>query len=174
MNTLEIYGIYGIIYFCITIPIILLCYKVIGMRLKLFFLKGRGYGLVAEVQQSRGLELHTAKFSGRNLKLKDSRYYDVHSKDYLINDAFGCRALVVFENLKSSVNPLAASFQTLDSETLHGLIMRAIVEGKNSFFKFIESLKAYGPIGLIVVAIYMILTVFLLWRIMQSGGGAVL
>lgn len=160
----------AVTYVIFTLLVFVVAGKQIMLKVKLLLGRKKGKGLVAELKDSRGLKLHVADISGKNLKL-ENRYYNVENKDYLISEDFNTKGIVVSENLRSSINPKTAEFNALDSTSLDNLIKRAIIDGQNHLFELLEKAKKILPIIVIGFGLGMLLILFFLFQIWNATTG---
>lgn len=163
------YGIYFMmVWFIVSAFVIILSFDLIKLKIVTKLKKKKGWGIAVEIKDNQAFSIIPAKLNSKNTKI-DDKNYDIKPQDILLCDTMGTFGVILSENLKTSINPKEDSMKALDSDSLSNLIKRATLAGQAEFFKIIEKVQKYIPFVLLIVVIYMVASIYLLIKIMQSG-----
>lgn len=163
------------VFMIIMIAIILVAGKQIKLKWKAILGKKRDRGLVIEIKTNRSIREHFLKLNTDSLKIGE-RMYNIKPEHVFMSDDWSCKAIVVSEALKCSINPTSTGTKGLDSETITNLIKRAKSAGQQEALDFIQKISKLAPIVLFIMAIAFAIQIFLSVQItlMLKGGGIII
>ena len=157
-----------LVWFIISLFVIVFSFDMIKMKILLKLKKKKDYGLVVQLKDNQSFNFTASPIKGKNIKI-DHRYYNINPKDVLIADNFNTKGVILSENLRSSINPKVDSFSALDSESLDNVIKRAYTQGQAGLVELIEKVKKFAPLLALIVVGYMIVSIILLVKLTQGA-----
>lgn len=165
---------FGVAYFFISVIIFALAGKQIINKIKIFFGKNKDRAVVYELKNNRALREHIIKLDGDTLEIGEKNY-NVSPSHVFISDNYDCKAVVVSENLKTSVDPKEANPSGLDMKTITNLIKRSKSIGRQEALEFIQRITKLAPLVFIGLGLISLLQLFFLYNIWtQMNGGRII
>jgi len=164
------------VFMIVMIAIVLVAGKQIKLKWKALLGKKRDRGLVIEIKTNRSIREHFIKLNKDTLEIKN-RVYNIRPEHVFMSDDWGCKAVIVSEALKSSINPTpTGTIEGMDSETITNLLKRAKSAGQQEALDFIQKISKMLPLVLFGLAIVSAIQIFLLIQItlMLKGSGLVI
>lgn len=158
----------------IMLVLMLVAWKQIKLKWQAILGKRRDKGLVIELKKNRSIREHFVKFTKDSLELgKDpKRVYNIEPDHVFMSDDWGCKAIVVSEALKSSMNPSAkGGLSALDSDTITALIKRAKSAGQQEALDFIQRMTKMIPLVLVGMGVFFVIVIVMLMKIMTTVSG---
>jgi len=159
-----------IVWFIISLFIIIFSWSLIKTKILLKLKRTKDYGIVVEMKDNKSFRFHAKRLVGRNIEIND-RIYNTSSNDIMLSDDFGTKGFILNENLRRSINPHSTN-EALDSPTLKTLVKRAVIGSKRDLFDMISKIKKFGMLGAAIILIYMVISIYLLFQL--TNGGAVI
>ncbi len=165
---------FGVSYFIFSIVIFFITGKQIIGKIKVMIGKSKDKAVVIELKNNRSLREHISTLNGDTLQLGD-KYYNISPNHIFISDNYGCKAVVISENLKKSINPKELNQSGLDMKTISTLIQRAKSVGKQEALEFIQKITKLAPLVIMGVGLAMVIQLFMLYQILTTiNGGRIL
>ncbi len=164
------------VFMVVMIAIVIVAGKQIVLKWKAILGKKRDRGLVIEIKTNRSIREHFLKLNKDTLEIKD-RVYNIKPEHVFMSDDWGCKAIVVSEALKCSINPkLDDDSSGLDSATITNLIKRSKSAGQQEALEFIQKISKMLPLVIFGLVIVSGIQIFLLVQItlILKGGGTIL